>query len=146
MARPDASDNGPSPDSLEYRAEVPDTLSGRRLDQALAILFPDSSRSRRQAWIKTGRVTVDGLTRRPWDLVLGGGRHPDRDRAWVRLVLLLHADADRREEAAAWLERARRELPPGAWRDYLEREFSLAPTDRAGGAPEPAGPAPAPGS
>jgi 23S rRNA pseudouridine1911/1915/1917 synthase len=74
MARPDASDNGPSPDSLEYRAEVPDTLSGRRLDQALAILFPDFSRSRLQAWIKTGRVTVDGLTRRPRDLVLGGER------------------------------------------------------------------------
>ena len=49
MARPDASDNGPSPDSLEYRAEVPDTLSGRRLDQALAILFPDFSRSRLQS-------------------------------------------------------------------------------------------------
>jgi membrane associated rhomboid family serine protease len=80
------------------------------------------------------------------DLVLKGGRHPDRDRAWVRLVLLLHADPGRREEAAEWLERARQELPPGAWRDYLEREFSPAPASRGGDGSAPGELWPAPGS
>lgn len=39
---------------------VPDELAGKRLDQVLAVLFPDYSRSRLQDWIKKGRVTLDG--------------------------------------------------------------------------------------
>lgn len=41
---------------------VPDNFAGQRLDQALAALQPQHSRSRLQAWIKAGRVTVDGKT------------------------------------------------------------------------------------
>ena len=80
------------------------------------------------------------------DLVLRGGRDPVRDRAWVRLVLLLHADPRRQAEATEWLDRARRELEPGAWRDYLEREFSPRSGCRADPATAPAGPLPAPGA
>ncbi|HOX26753.1 MAG TPA: rhomboid family intramembrane serine protease [Candidatus Krumholzibacteria bacterium] len=79
------------------------------------------------------------------DLALYGGDHPARQRAWVRLVVLLHADPACREGARAWLERAERELPAGAWRDYLMREFSRPPTTgaalAAGPAGTPAGPA-----
>jgi 23S rRNA pseudouridine1911/1915/1917 synthase len=42
------------------------------LDQALAVLFPDFSRTRLKAWIEAGRVLVDGRVPRPKDLVDGG--------------------------------------------------------------------------
>ncbi|MEO8460574.1 MAG: 23S rRNA pseudouridine(1911/1915/1917) synthase RluD [Dokdonella sp.] len=51
---------------------IPDNLGGRRLDQALAELFPDYSRSRLTAWIKQGAVQVDGETVIPRRIVLGG--------------------------------------------------------------------------
>jgi 23S rRNA pseudouridine1911/1915/1917 synthase len=40
--------------------EVPATLAGMRLDQVLARLMPDYSRSRLQAWVRDGLVLVDG--------------------------------------------------------------------------------------
>ena len=40
--------------------EIPHALAGRRLDQALARLFPEHSRSRLQRWLREGRLTVDG--------------------------------------------------------------------------------------
>ena len=39
---------------------IPLECAGLRLDAALARLFPEYSRSRLQAWLKAGRVTVDG--------------------------------------------------------------------------------------
>ncbi len=54
--------------------EIPDDMAGDRLDQALAGLLPDFSRSRIQQWVKEGRVSVDGAIRRPRDKVLGGER------------------------------------------------------------------------
>jgi 23S rRNA pseudouridine1911/1915/1917 synthase len=53
---------------------MPDSLAGRRLDQALAELLPDFSRARLQQWIKTGRVLVDGQQWRAKDTVHGGER------------------------------------------------------------------------
>jgi 23S rRNA pseudouridine1911/1915/1917 synthase len=38
---------------------IPPELAGLRLDQALAQVFPEHSRSRLQAWVRAGRVTVD---------------------------------------------------------------------------------------
>jgi 23S rRNA pseudouridine1911/1915/1917 synthase len=40
--------------------QTPPELAGQRLDQVLAALLPDYSRSRLQAWIREGRVAVDG--------------------------------------------------------------------------------------
>lgn len=51
---------------------IPESLAGLRLDQALAEMFPDFSRSRLKAWIKSGDVLVDGESRRPKDRVDGG--------------------------------------------------------------------------
>jgi len=45
---------------------------GQRLDQALAQLLPDFSRSRLQEWIRDGRVQLNGRACRPRDKVLGG--------------------------------------------------------------------------
>jgi tetratricopeptide (TPR) repeat protein len=81
---------------------------------------------------------LDLATKIYQDLVTSGGRNPDRERGWVRLVLLLHADPRRQDEARDWLARARLDLPPGGWRDYLEREFNPSPGARAGAAPAPA--------
>ena len=55
-------------------AHVPADLAGRRLDRALAELFPDYSRSRLGQWIKGGQVRVDGRRRSPSDRLAGGER------------------------------------------------------------------------
>ena len=53
-------------------ADIPERLAGLRLDQALAEMFPDYSRSRLASWLKAGAVLVDGESRRPKDRVEGG--------------------------------------------------------------------------
>jgi 23S rRNA pseudouridine1911/1915/1917 synthase len=51
---------------------IPDELAGMRLDQALAKMFPEYSRSRLKSWILQGFVTIDDDEKRPRDLVSGG--------------------------------------------------------------------------
>lgn len=41
-------------------AVIPADFAGKRIDQALAALFPEFSRNRLQQWIRNGRVTLDG--------------------------------------------------------------------------------------
>ncbi len=53
-------------------ASVPMDAAGRRLDQALAGMFPEFSRSRLTAWIKAGDVRVDGEIALPRQIVRGG--------------------------------------------------------------------------
>ena len=43
-----------------HRLEVPASAAGRRLDQTLAELLPEHSRTRLRGWIEDGRVQVDG--------------------------------------------------------------------------------------
>lgn len=50
----------------------PDKWAGERVDQALAKLFPDYSRSRLQTWLKEGQILIDGQIKRAKDKVLGG--------------------------------------------------------------------------
>ncbi|NLC62024.1 MAG: RluA family pseudouridine synthase, partial [Gammaproteobacteria bacterium] len=52
--------------------QVPDSLAGRRFDVAVAELFPEYSRSRLSAWIRSGDLLLDGRTARPRDLLAGG--------------------------------------------------------------------------
>jgi 23S rRNA pseudouridine1911/1915/1917 synthase len=59
-------------DCQQLSAEIPHSLAGSRLDQALASLFPDYSRARLQRWIRDGHVSVDGKQLRPRDVVHGG--------------------------------------------------------------------------
>lgn len=51
---------------------IPDELAGLRLDQALARMFPEYSRSRLTAWLKAGRIRIDGESLRPRDRIAGG--------------------------------------------------------------------------
>ena len=53
-------------------ATVPSALGGLRLDQALAQLFPQYSRNRLQAWLKSGHIKVDGRRLDPNHAVSGG--------------------------------------------------------------------------
>ncbi len=55
-----------------HRVEFPEDLAGKRLDQALARLLPQYSRSRIQRWIEEGAVKVDGLPVKARDPVVGG--------------------------------------------------------------------------
>jgi len=52
--------------------KVPPALGGMRLDQALARLFPQYSRNRLQAWLKSGHITVDGRRLSSDQAVTGG--------------------------------------------------------------------------
>ena len=56
----------------QHSGQVPEELAGQRLDQALARMFPDYSRSRLKAWLLDGSVLVDGAPWRPRDRVQGG--------------------------------------------------------------------------
>ena len=58
--------------SAPREARVPEAAAGRRFDAVLAELFPEYSRSRLSAWIKSGDVLLDGAQARPRDLVRGG--------------------------------------------------------------------------
>ena len=70
-------------------AQVPVELAGRRLDQALAQLFPDYSRARLTEWLKDGQVSVNAQQWRPRDKVLGG----------EQIILNVVVEAEERWEA-----------------------------------------------
>ncbi|MEJ2322713.1 MAG: 23S rRNA pseudouridine(1911/1915/1917) synthase RluD [Gammaproteobacteria bacterium] len=61
-------------------ASVPEEMAGKRLDQVLAELFDDYSRSRLQKWVKSGKVTVNGRHMAVKEKVTAGDRitlHPE---------------------------------------------------------------------
>jgi 23S rRNA pseudouridine1911/1915/1917 synthase len=53
-------------------ASVPAALGGLRLDQALVRVFPQYSRNRLQAWLKSGHITIEGRRLAPDAPVTGG--------------------------------------------------------------------------
>jgi len=57
---------------VQLELVIPDEMRGRRLDQALAKLVPDYSRSRLQQWIRSGQVTMDGHPAQAKAKVTGG--------------------------------------------------------------------------
>ena len=62
----------PQPNIDPRQATVPDAAAGRRFDAVLAELFPEYSRSRLAAWIKSGDALLAGEPARPRDPVRGG--------------------------------------------------------------------------
>jgi len=85
------------------RATVPAALGGLRFDQALARLFPQYSRNRLQAWLRSGHITLDGRSAEARHAVSGGEQvllepppapdaaAPKAQRMPLRIV---HEDAD----------------------------------------------------
>ena len=62
-----------TPKFQTHRIELPPDFAGRRLDQALAQLLPQYSRTRIQRWIDEGAVKINGLAAtRARDAVVGG--------------------------------------------------------------------------
>lgn len=61
-------------DTTRLERTIPDELDGKRLDQALASMFPDYSRSRLKEWILAGLVAVDGRQQAPRARVRSGQR------------------------------------------------------------------------
>ena len=60
-------------EKIQLQAEVPETLFGKRLDQALAEMFPDYSRSRIKDWILAGQVKINGQAiNKPREKLVGG--------------------------------------------------------------------------
>jgi len=57
---------------ISLRAEVTEELSGNRLDQIAAKLFPEYSRARLQSWIREGALLVNGKQHRPRDRLESG--------------------------------------------------------------------------
>ena len=57
---------------ISLLAEVPEDLSGNRLDQIAARLFPDYSRAKLQGWIRTGALLVNDKRFKPKDRVKAG--------------------------------------------------------------------------
>lgn len=78
---------------IRHEAEVPLSAAGRRIDQTLAEMFPDYSRSRLTAWVKAGAVTLDGAVAPPRQLLHGGEQ--------VRLEAELEAEVASQPEAIA---------------------------------------------
>src|SRR5471030_1898539 len=56
----------------EIHGVIPVESAGLRLDQALARLFPQYSRSRLQAWLKDGALLVEGVAGQSKRAVSGG--------------------------------------------------------------------------
>lgn len=85
-----------------WSARIPDAYAGRRLDQVLAALVPDVTRSQVQQWIEAGRVSLDHRAPRKRDKVAGGetveiALPPPADKGWraepIPLVVVYEDDA-----------------------------------------------------
>jgi 23S rRNA pseudouridine1911/1915/1917 synthase len=61
-----------NPTALYHEIIVPEDYKNVRLDQALAKIFSQYSRSRLQAWIQAGKVRVEGKLLKPRDKLTGG--------------------------------------------------------------------------
>lgn len=61
-------------DPIRQTLLIPPEHAGHRLDQALAALLPDYSRTRIKDWIETGQILINGVQLRPRDRVTGGER------------------------------------------------------------------------
>ncbi len=94
-------EGGPAVERVMLEGVIPGSSNGLRLDQALALLFPEYSRSRLQQWLRRGQILLDGEPAAPRRRVLGGERVRVDAQAvmaehWTAEALplsVLHADA-----------------------------------------------------
>lgn len=60
------------PLNQQFVSKVPLEMDGQRLDQVIASLYPQYSRSQLQKWIKSGHVQVNGKIIKPKERLTGG--------------------------------------------------------------------------
>ena len=89
LARKSANYNAPEPPAGPLQLVLPPACAGQRLDQALADLLPQFSRSRLAQWIRDRHVELDGHPALPKARVCGGEK------------VLVHAILDPAATAAA---------------------------------------------
>lgn len=81
---------------VQLTATVAESQLGQRLDQAMAELFPDYSRSRIKEWILDDRVQVNGKTaNKPKEKVLGG--------EIVAIAAQIEEDPDGNHRISPWM-------------------------------------------
>jgi len=61
-----------APASANVVRTVPKELAGQRLDQALARMFPEHSRSRLQTWLRDGHIRLDSRAAKAKQKIWGG--------------------------------------------------------------------------
>lgn len=59
-------------EKIHFTLTIPDHLGGTRLDQALAKLLPEYSRTQLQEWIKNNNISIDNKPCKARDRVMGG--------------------------------------------------------------------------
>ncbi len=57
------------------QADIPESMSGKRLDWVLANLFVDYSRSKLQQWLHDGHIIINNKTGLPGKTKVSGGEH-----------------------------------------------------------------------
>ncbi len=91
------------PARIQRRFEVPETQSGKRIDQVAAAAWPDYSRSRLAEWVRSGELRVNGATVKPKQRLEGGETieldaeektHEANPLAEPMAIEVLHRDAD----------------------------------------------------
>lgn len=131
-------------------------LKEGRVDKALQV-FDEAGRGRNGTWMaaadlakaayyKEKQLDDKGALEAYRLLYEAYPDHPQGQRALVRVIVLYHGKVADPVEARRWLQRAWNQMPPGSWRDYLEREFRMGEEPREDAQAErPAG-QPTPGS
>jgi 23S rRNA pseudouridine1911/1915/1917 synthase len=82
----------------KHNRTIPEELAGLRLDQALARMFPDYSRSRLKSWLVDGAVLVDGARLKPRDRVDGG----EQVELTVAPDIVVHSQPEALALSVAW--------------------------------------------
>lgn len=59
-------------EKIQLEDIIPDNLTGMRIDQALAKMFPEYSRGQLTKWLKAGDVLVNGQVLKPKESIQGG--------------------------------------------------------------------------
>lgn len=59
-------------EKIHYILTIPDSFAGMRLDQALAKLLPDYSRTQIKVWLENGEITLNDQIPKAKTLVIGG--------------------------------------------------------------------------
>ncbi len=130
--------DGESLDNFRKVFEI--LLSSGRVPEALEV-FNEAGRGRDGGWLtpadlakvayfKEKQLDYTGALNAYRQLHEAYPQHPEGQRALVRVIVLYHGKLADQRQAHQWLQRAWYQMPPGSWREYLEREFRLAEEPR----------------